>query len=93
MTFETNIGTPKGDVLSPVLFTLYLELTLRKLREACPRPMADESLPAEIEYADDTDFITSELTHIELIKATAPTCLNAWNLAMNTEKTEHTQTR
>ena len=52
--------------------------------------MADESLPTEIEYADDTDFITSELTHIKLIKATAPTCLNAWNLAMNTEKTENT---
>lgn len=88
--FETNIGTPQGDALSPVLFTLYLELALRKLREVCPQPMADASLPAEIEYADDTDFISSVPTHIESIKATAPTFLQAWNLSMNTEKTEHT---
>jgi retron-type reverse transcriptase len=30
--FQTTIGTPRGDALSPALFIIYLELALRKIR-------------------------------------------------------------
>ena len=32
-TFNTNIGSPQGDGLSGVLFNIYFENSLRKLRE------------------------------------------------------------
>ena len=56
--FATSIGTPQGDSLSPVLFTVYLEAALRDLRSRLPtRPKTDANLPLDVEYADDTDFI------------------------------------
>ena len=30
---DTKVGTPQGDGLSPVLFTIYLEAALREVRE------------------------------------------------------------
>ena len=57
--FETNLGAPQGDSLSPVLFIVCLELAMKQLRAACPRPQADLALPIETIYANDTDFISS----------------------------------
>ena len=44
----STIGTPQGDSLSPVSFTVYLEAALRDLRSRVPpRPPADDRLPLE----------------------------------------------
>ena len=32
-TFDTNIGSPQGDGLSEILFNIYFENSLRKLRD------------------------------------------------------------
>ena len=62
MAFATTIGTPQGDSLSPVLFTVYLEAALRDLRSRLPtRPPEDAALPLDVEYTDDTDFISRPL--------------------------------
>ena len=59
--FASTIGTPQGDSLSPVLFTVYLEAALRDLRSRLPpRPPVDARLPLDVEYADDIDFIIVE---------------------------------
>ena len=45
LAFATTIGTPQGDSLSPVLFTVYLEAALRDLRSRLPtRPPEDHSM-------------------------------------------------
>ena len=36
--FVSNIGTPQGDSLSPVLFSVYLENALKEVRTILPRP-------------------------------------------------------
>ena len=88
--FATNIGSPQGDSLSPYLFIIYLELAMKQLREACPRPTADNAVPAEIIYADDTDFISTSKEVITAIETNANDILKSWSLAMNGDKTEET---
>lgn len=56
--FNSNIDTPQGDALSPILFTVYLEFAIRELRTRLVREVEDENIPQEIGYADDQDFIS-----------------------------------
>ena len=44
--FTGNVGTPQGDSLSPVLFTIYLEHALKEVRPTLSRPTS--SFEAEI---------------------------------------------
>ena len=64
--FETNIGIPQGDGLSPILFTIYLEAALRTLKSKVTSHIKlDHSYtnlqpltPAKmVGYADDLDFV------------------------------------
>ena len=50
-SYSTNIGTPQGDALSPVLFTIYLEVTNRTLKAT----LAEETILVlrELRYSDD----------------------------------------
>ena len=67
--FASTIGTPQGDSLSPVLFTVYLEAALRDLRSRLPpRPPADARLPLDVEYADDIDFISYSRPYLNEIE-------------------------
>ena len=87
--FATSIGAPQGDSLSPVLFTVYLEVALRDLRSRLPtRPIADSNLPLDVEYADDTDFISTSRLFLDDIERIAPACLAEWSLTINASKTE-----
>ena len=87
--FASTIGTPQGDSLSPVLFTVYLEAPLRDLRSRLPpRPPADARLPLDVEYADDIDFISYSRPYLNEIERIAPDCLAEWSLQINAAKTE-----
>ena len=89
--FASTIGTPQGDSLSPVLFTVYLEASLRDLRSRLPhRPPADARLPLDVEYADDIDFISYSRPYLNEIERIAPDCLAEWSQQINAAKTERT---
>ena len=91
--FATNIGAPQGDSLSPELFTIYLEFALREIRAAQLRPSLDSTIPNEIEYTDDTDFISRSEDVVDSIEIKAAEILKTWNLAMNSDKTEKLKLR
>ena len=62
-TFNTNIGSQQGDGLSGVLFNIYFENSLRKLREELDKISPELSTtikyqnpPNELKYADDAGF-------------------------------------
>ena len=87
--FATSIGTPQGDSLSPVLFTVYLEAALRDLwSRLLTLPLADANLPLDVEYADDTDFICSSRLFLDVIERISPSCPAEWSLTINASKTE-----
>ncbi|GFR86612.1 very-long-chain enoyl-CoA reductase [Elysia marginata] len=88
MPFMSNVGTPQGDSLSPVLFTIYLEKALREIRTTLPEPNSSygREIPSEIAYADDVDFIGHDYANIAKIQET----LEKYQLKVNTNKTEFT---
>ena len=82
--FTSNIGTPQGDSLSPVLFTIYLEEALKEVRKVLPQ----ETKPCEVAYADDVDFVDNKsFANIDLIDP----IMTKYNLKLNKDKTEHTK--
>ena len=86
--FTSNIGTPQGDSLSPVLFTIYLENALKQVRHTLPRSTNElqKVLPNEIAYADDVDFVAFSTIDIESVQK----LLAKHNLIVNVDKTELT---
>ena len=75
-TFDTNIGIPQEDCLSPVLFTIYLEAALREVR--------NNVHAQEIAYAADVDFISKDGLKLNIVEK----ILEKWNLKMNPTKTD-----
>ncbi|KAK3745909.1 hypothetical protein RRG08_056718 [Elysia crispata] len=82
--FTSNIGTPQGDSLSPILFVVYLENALKEVRMILPE--SEKTLPNEIAYADDVDFIAQERIDVAQIQRV----LKRYNLEVNVDKTEYT---
>ena len=89
--FLTNIGTPQGDSLSPVLFIIYLEQALKNVRSTLDSPSntTEAHLPNEIAYADDIDFIGNKPVNVKKVEET----LKVHKLKVNVDKTEHTSVR
>jgi len=90
--FNSNIGSPQGDALSPILFAIYLEHALRLLRGQVQRPQADleAAVPGELIYADDTDFISLDKSFLNDILNVVGSVFGELNILVNTDKTEHT---
>ena len=89
--FQTSIGSPQGDSLSPVLFTCYLAAALQAVRESTPwlnPPTSNLGMPHEWEYADDVDFANEDVTKLNAILPAACNILKDWNLIINESKTE-----
>ena len=87
--FESNIGSPQGDSLSPVLFSIYLENALKEVRTILPRPTSDfEKNPANRTCICRRRryFIGLEFADIAEVQKT----LKKYNLLVNADKTEQT---
>ena len=86
--FTSNIGTPQRDSLSPILFEVYLENALKEVRPLLPQPVteSEKTLPNEIAYADDVDFIARERIDVKQIQRV----LKWYNLEVDVNKTEYT---
>jgi hypothetical protein len=91
-SFTTNVGTPQGDGLSPILFAIYLEAALRELLTRGPQRPSSEvkvGLPFNAIYADDVDFISLDKAFLERILREVGPIFGDSDLLVNVEKTEH----
>ncbi|OQR88206.1 hypothetical protein ACHHYP_07064 [Achlya hypogyna] len=84
--FQNNVGTPRGDALSPVLFIVYIETALRYLVTAAGMPR--RLLRATVTYTDDVDFIFKPTSCAP--QDSAPSVLSQWSLYVNEKRTEET---
>lgn len=94
--FETKIGTPQGDGLSPILFTIYLENAMREIRSTdialygkCNGNNWNTDIQ-ELQYADDCDFICSDSNDSlnKLLENLTSSFIEMYNLKVNKGKTE-----
>ena len=67
---------------------VYLENALKEVRTLLPQPVteSEKTLPNEIAYADDVDFIARERIDVTQIQRV----LKRYNLEVNVDKTEYT---
>jgi hypothetical protein len=84
-------GVPQGGALSVLLFTFYLEAILKRVRtEILTLCAADPiSIPIDIEYVDDTDFIATDPVDLTSTEALLPNLLSQYNFTLNNDKTEY----
>ena len=95
--FVSNIGSPQGDSISGPLFEIYFENALKELRNIVLTyknrssiPQGTTSLPEEIIYADDCDFLTTKHEEKKYINENVDKILERHNLLVNKDKTENT---
>ena len=89
----SNIGSPQGDALSPILIAIYLEAAIRELIAHGPqRPQRDLDvhLPLEAIYADDADFMSMCAEFLEQIQLHVVPIFKEFNLIVNNDKKEET---
>ena len=92
--FDSNMGSPQGDGLSPFIFIYYLNRAMRRAHAALPplciRPRLDVSLnlPEYSAYADDLDLISTSKEYLEAKFDTIETTFKTCNLLVNRSKTE-----
>ena len=89
LPFQSTIGTPQGDSLSPVLFVCYLEAALRDCRARFPpRPPGDIDTPHETGYADDINLYSTSRPWLNTCLPIISETLGDWSLTVNPQKTE-----
>ena len=94
--FRSNIGSPQGGSISGPLFEIYFENALKEVRgdvdqfKQTNKQTENTSLPDEMIYADDCDFITRSKDTKRYINNNVDKTLTKHNLLVNTTKTENT---
>ena len=91
-SFQSTIGTPQGDGLSPILFAIYLEKALQEVRIQfnCNRPLCDVKIPLEVQYADDSDYWSLCPNFLQELKSGVPEVIRKYDLIVNDSKWEET---
>ena len=78
----------RGQSQPSVIYCLPRSSSARPSVAPSARPQTDANLPLDVEYADDTDFISTSRLFLDDIERIAPACLAEWSLTINASKTE-----
>ncbi len=83
--FYTTIGSPQGDALSPIIFTVYMEAAIRQYQANMGAIVGDHFRLTTL-YADDVDRLNEQLSELKSDQEKLPNTLGQFNLQMNDGK-------
>ena len=87
-SFETKIGVKQGCILSPTLFSIYLNDLNSFFDNSCDPVTVDNTYVSSLLYADDIVLISKTATGLQsAMNKLGDFCLS-WNLSVNISKTK-----
>ena len=86
--FQTDVGTGKGDPLSPLLFIAYRERVMDQVRQNTCRINIGGILINNLRFADDIDFIDEEVRSLQRQIELTKTAAEQAGLILNINKTK-----
>ena len=87
-SFNSEIGVYQGDVLSPLLFNLYVNGIVQCFNETCESPKLDSTPVNCLLYADDIVIISTSQEGLQNSMNKLNMYCKSWDLKVNTEKTK-----
>ena len=92
--FDVTLGSFQGNSIPGKPFTLYLAGALNHLRAIINRPnppISSSSMPLEMEYVDDCDFIDENKQKLQDMLPQIEQTFRQWNLKVNPDKTKFSE--
>ena len=87
-SFTSNIGVYQGDVLSPILFNMYVDDITRSFDETCDPVRLDDAGLSCLLYADDLVLLSTTETGLQNAVQKLSNYCKTWDLKINTSKTK-----
>ena len=85
--FDTSVGLKQGCILSPILFSLYINDLVDIFDDECRPVNLDQSKISCLLYADDLVILSESATGLQTYLDKLNDYCNRWNLKINMKKT------
>ena len=86
--FESKVGVRQGDTLSPLLFNIFINGIVEKVKQSSIGVLIGDTLVSELMFADDMVLSAENEPELSVLVAKVKEFCYEWRLEVNVEKTK-----